>query len=190
MSDVVPLHSRLWMLYNLALQVKPFQTKLATSLVLDTLSDIFSQLVLQRKRHWDYKRTLKMSSFTLIINPIIQGWYKLLFSLIKDPSFSGTIFRVLLDQTLFSFFINALFVTYMSVYEGERDVSVIWDDVKKRTPQYVKAGWLVWPAALLISFRFVPEQFRTLFGTLVGFCWSCYLTIKNSKDKKKRDEGD
>jgi hypothetical protein len=39
-------------------------------------------------------------------------------------------------------------------------------------------SWRVWPIAQLINFAFVPLHFRVLFGNIVRFFWTIYLSYQ------------
>ena len=42
----------------------------------------------------------------------------------------------------------------------------------------LKMSWRVWPIAQLINFAFVPLHFRVLFGNVVRFFWTIYLSYQ------------
>ena len=41
----------------------------------------------------------------------------------------------------------------------------------------------VWPAAMLVNFRFVPVDFQVLYINCVVLGWSAYLSWKVNKEK-------
>jgi hypothetical protein len=47
---------------------------------------------------------------------------------------------------------------------------------------------MVWPAAMLINFRFVPLHFQVLYSNFIGFNWTIYLSWAIHKHKIVYDE--
>jgi Mpv17 / PMP22 family len=53
----------------------------------------------------------------------------------------------------------------------------IWATVAEKTLPTVAANYVIWPAAHIISFRYVPSQQRILYNNSVAIFWNCYLSL-------------
>ena len=52
----------------------------------------------------------------------------------------------------------------------------------------LKMNLLVWPAAMLVNFKYIPLQYQVLYANLVGFVWTIYLSWAIHKHKIVYDE--
>lgn len=78
-----------------------------------------------------------------------------------------------------------LFFCAMSMLEGN-SLQEAWASTKQKFAPTLKANYLLWPAANLVNFAFVPPAQRILYcnvvyvsGLLAGCCWSCWLVQSN-----------
>lgn len=53
----------------------------------------------------------------------------------------------------------------------------VWATVAEKTLPTVAANYVIWPAAHIISFRYVPSQQRILYNNSVAIFWNCYLSL-------------
>jgi hypothetical protein len=53
----------------------------------------------------------------------------------------------------------------------------IWATVAEKTFPTVVANYVIWPAAHIISFRYVPSQQRILYNNSIAIFWNCYLSL-------------
>ena len=64
-----------------------------------------------------------------------------------------------------------------------------WNDVKTRLEKHyintLKMNLLVWPAAMLFNFKFIPLEFQVLYSNIIGFFWGMYLSYTIHKHKLK-----
>ena len=105
------------------------------------------------------------------MSPIIHFWYKFC-----DRAFAGkpALLRLVVDQILFSTSLNAFFFSLLNILNGK--FANIPGDVVSKVPGTMLMSWRVWPLAQYINFNYVPANLRVLFGNLVGFFWSIYLS--------------
>ena len=71
-----------------------------------------------------------------------------------------------LDQLVYSPVMAAVFLTALKVMEGSP--AAVLPFLQARLVPTVLAGWTVWPAVNAVNFKFVPEDLRILFLSLVG----------------------
>lgn len=53
----------------------------------------------------------------------------------------------------------------------------VWATVCEKTLPTVAANYVIWPAAHIISFKYVPSQQRILYNNSVAIFWNCYLSM-------------
>ena len=53
----------------------------------------------------------------------------------------------------------------------------MWATVTEKTFPTVAANYVIWPAAHVISFRYIPSQQRILYNNSVAIFWNCYLSL-------------
>lgn len=110
--------------------------------------------------------------------PGVQGhfWYEMLDRLImpKRPKAAVTIVtKMLADQLLWSPINTIIFYAAIATMEGNAlTVPAILHD--KLVPT-VLAGYMLWPLAHIINFKFVRPQDRLLYINVVNLFWSVYL---------------
>lgn len=53
----------------------------------------------------------------------------------------------------------------------------VWATVAEKTLPTVAANYVIWPAAHIISFKYVPSQQRILYNNSIAIFWNCYLSL-------------
>ncbi|KXS10765.1 hypothetical protein M427DRAFT_158774 [Gonapodya prolifera JEL478] len=131
-----------------------------------------------RMAWWSPSRTLRLASFGfLFAGPVTHYWYITLDRLVS-PSMTArsALLKMAIDQTTMAPASVAVFFTYHGLYQGWE-----WDRIKKKVEREawptLVANWVLWPAALLVSFRFVPLDLRVLWMNVVGLGWGTYLSL-------------
>lgn len=92
----------------------------------------------------------------------------------QQPKASASIMtKMLLDQLIFSPINTCIFFASLAMMEGNgASIPAILDE--KLVPT-VLAGYMLWPLAHLINFKFVPSRNRLLYINVVNLFWSIYL---------------
>lgn len=80
--------------------------------------------------------------------------------------------------TLFPAFL-CLFYLYMGALEGRSGPECIRKLKTAYVPSYV-TGTLLWPAANIINFKYVPPHNRVAYVSTVGLLWQAFLSYVNS----------
>ena len=196
----------MWATYTYWLNRRPIVTKSITSAVLAFTSDSVAQTIEYKstvtqkdtsenpssfRDHWDPHRSLRLAFYASAVTaPLAHGWYLTLDRLL-GPALTTRVAvqKVIVDQCLVAAPFTCLFFSANTLLEGGT-----MDDVRRKLDTVfwpaMRANWMVWPAAMLINFRFVPLQRRVLFGNSVGFGWGIFMSLKQHCPVVKRITGD
>ncbi|KAA8908459.1 hypothetical protein FN846DRAFT_906161 [Sphaerosporella brunnea] len=136
---------------------------------------------LQASSPYDVERLIRYMAWGFFMAPLQLAWFAWLseaFPMGEDNKTGAALWRVLLDQVVFSPIGLALFFAFMTVTEGGGYVAV------KRKLESVfgstlKSNYVVWPAVQILNFRVIPLQYQLPFASTIGICWTTYLSLKN-----------
>lgn len=80
-----------------------------------------------------------------------------------------------LDQTVFTLPYNFILLAGID-YLDQGDVGKSVKKVSAMYPTFLVNNWLVWPPAVLINYRFIPNQYRVLYANTLGLFWNIYVS--------------
>ncbi|KAJ3336807.1 hypothetical protein HDU93_002122 [Gonapodya sp. JEL0774] len=133
---------------------------------------------------WSPQRTIRLASFGfLVAAPFTHYWYILLDRMFGPAmTLRPAILKVAVDQTIMAPISTTVFFTFHGIVQGwnaRRIEAKLQSDL---WPTLV-ANWAVWPAALSVSFRFVPLDLRVLWMNVVGLGWTTYLSLVQQRER-------
>eukprot|EP01133_Synstelium_polycarpum_P010597 gene10597-12331_t len=167
--------------YMKRLKYSPISTKALTSATLSFTSNIIAQGVIERRKI-DWPRVIKFTIWGLLSSPLVHYWHIILDRMFRNIKDQYQVWgKLIADQLIFAPFINIAFYTVLALLDrkpGSILIKLYFDLMPT-----LKASWKVWPLAQFINFSFVPSHLRVLFGNLVGFLWSIYLTVLSQSRK-------
>ena len=180
--------------YNRLLKTNPLLTRSTTAFFIAFNGDIFCQYLeskLDGKNFWDIlnlRRSINLGIFGFgIVTPALHYWYKYLAVTFPGTSFRPVAIKFILDRTVIPPPLVMGFFVSQTLMNGGT-----WEDVKMRVNNnYINAlkmNLVVWPAAMLVNFRFVPLEFQVLYANVIGFFWNIYLSFVIHKNKLKSME--
>ena len=115
-----------------------------------------------------------------IFGAIFHYWHGIMDRLFGGKTgFVNTVLKLLVDQAFFDPLMTAAYFVIWGLLEGQRGTQ-IERNLKAHWWKTQLMSWRVWPLASYIMFNHVPPQFRVLFGNLVAFFWSMYLSSRRS----------
>jgi len=176
-SHVTP--SGLLSLYSLALQIHPIRTKIITSAVLQGLGDLVAQLVFEPKKKWDKIRTARYAAFGVIVAPIVHYWY--IFLSKRHPNL---LWRLALDQLVFSPLLMAFFFAAMATLEGRPEA--VPDRLLAMWAPACKRRLTLFPFVQFVNFKYVPLEYRAPYGSLWNFVWAIYMSVLANRRKTSK----
>uniref|UniRef100_A0A914CY56 Mitochondrial inner membrane protein Mpv17 n=1 Tax=Acrobeloides nanus TaxID=290746 RepID=A0A914CY56_9BILA len=143
------------------------------------LSDVLTQLVIQKKA-WDCMKTGRFLLVVLLIMAPLQYYWMNLLNSIKGSIWGAGFKRMLVDQIVGAPVFITLFFVVMGIFEGYTFSRAI---LKARTIFYpvLMNSYRIWPFVQLVNMSIVPVQFRFIFGQVISFFWSMYISYMMSK---------
>jgi protein Mpv17 len=185
-STFVPVIS-VFKSYNALASKYPFCTAVLTAGLQTTIGDLVAQLILEKRKQVDWRRTGLFASFGLIYN----GGFQYYLYVIKFQQWHGTISRfsgpigaapakTFLDQFIHvpTLYFPA-FYAFKAVVEGRPLVTGEDSAVNRYGAEYFecwKACWALWVPAQVVNFTFVPSHLRLPFVSTTSLLWVTYLS--------------
>lgn len=180
--------SRFWGAYNNALTSQPLITKMITAGVLLASGDCIAQKVIEKREGFDESRTMRSAIFGLCLaGPMMHYWYGFLGGRIGGTGLVKGIKTMLVDQTCFAPVIIATFFTSQSLLEG-KSVKETKEKLQKDYLYALKGNYVLWPAAQLINFTFIPSQYAVLYVSGVSVIWNSWICYVNATDHTQKKE--
>ncbi|OBR08128.1 Mpv17/PMP22 family protein [Colletotrichum higginsianum IMI 349063] len=150
----------------------------------------------------DWQRVVEFAVFGLVQAQINTHWQRLLEDLfptrrpqlneLDERSFSdrplppsprvsgiswpNVIGKLLLDQTVGLFIMNAVFLVCTNAVRLQ-SAALVYEAVSSRISDVIRAAWKLWPWVSLLNFLYVPVEKRVLVASCVGFGWNMYLAF-------------
>ncbi|XP_077529755.1 mitochondrial inner membrane protein Mpv17-like isoform X2 [Haemaphysalis longicornis] len=119
------------------------------------------------------------------VGPVLRVWYIALERIVGSTGGGAMVVKkVLLDQGVFTPVFIPSFLTTLGALQG-RSWEGIKDMVRMDYLPILKANYMLWPAAQLINFRFVPLAYRVPFASCVALVWNTYLAWKANRTLRK-----
>eukprot|EP00906_Rhabdomonas_costata_P033992 RCo047848 len=162
----------------------PLATKALTCSFIYSLGDVAVQLLDRRKR-FDWTRLLAVALYALfVIGPVSHYWYELLelgvTQFLGAAGWQAVGLKIALDQFLYTPIFTVIFFTYMALAHGLTCGDAIRVAFARLLPT-LKVNWVVWPPVHVITFGFIPLDFRVLFISVMAFFWACFLSYAASR---------
>jgi len=140
-----------------------------------------------RGKDHDFTRTVRLGFYGgIMFAPIMTKWYQLLNRLQFNTSTKALVYRVYLDQALFSPVAVAFFFGSMSLLEGKG----VGEAANRISHAYVPTllrNWVVYIPTQVINFALVPSHLRFVFVGVVSLFWNTYLSSVNSRERRLYD---
>ncbi|KAF3386180.1 Protein SYM1 [Penicillium rolfsii] len=88
--------------------------------------------------------------------------------------------KVLVQQAVYTPVFNTYFFTMQSLLSGA-SVEQTLMRLQLALPTSIVNGWKVWTGVAIVSFIYIPPQFRSVFSGCVAVAWQSYLSWTNQK---------
>ena len=161
--------------YQKALDDKPIFTKACTSGVGFAVSDVLTQLFIE-KMDFDLKRLIKMTSFGFLLHGTTgHFFYKFLDNKISGTDPVSVASKVAIDQTLWAPVFMVMFFSYMMVFEGTPEL--IESKLRQDIFTAVKGSWMTWIPAHTINFAFVSSDMRLLYINTIQIFFNMFMSV-------------
>lgn len=186
--------SSLWNSYCNQLRRRPLLTKAATGVVGTIIGDGVAQFTSRNSRSpdvpvYDVARATRLCTYAAVIgSPIGHYWFNFLDKFIF-PNAMGhpvtALVKTFLDQAIMAPAGIGLFFTAMGVLEGKSTSQAVAEAREKFRPTLM-ANYMLWPAANLINFAFVPPSQRILYCNVIYIFWVSFLSTMANKPEGAR----
>mmetsp|Transcript_21869 Transcript_21869/g.67344 ORF Transcript_21869/g.67344 Transcript_21869/m.67344 type:complete len:212 (-) Transcript_21869:92-727(-) len=161
--------------YQSALDSKPILTKATTSMVGFAVSDVLTQIFIE-KMDFDLKRLVKMASFGFLLHGTTGHYfYGFLDGLLKGTSPAVVAAKVAIDQTVWAPVFMVMFFSYMMAFEGTPEL--IGKKISQDVFTAVKGSWMTWIPAHTINFAFVPSDMRLLYINTIQIFFNMFMSV-------------
>ncbi|KAL3199999.1 hypothetical protein MRX96_013391 [Rhipicephalus microplus] len=178
-----------WKMYARLMRHHPAKTQVMTTATVLLSGDLIAQKVLERQPNVDVVRAAKFFLMGAgFAGPVIRIWHLILEHFVGSGVGAFVVARkVLIDQALFAPVFIASFLVVLGAFQRRS-----WHDIEQSLRanylQILKTSYLIWPAAQLVNFRFVPLSYRPPFAGCEAVVWSTYLAWKANTTQNTRRE--
>uniref|UniRef100_A0A6U1IUE3 Peroxisomal membrane protein MPV17 n=1 Tax=Bigelowiella natans TaxID=227086 RepID=A0A6U1IUE3_BIGNA len=179
--------------YAKLLKTRPILTKALTAGTLSGLGDIIAGLLITGSVR--LPPVLQQALIGVVLKgPYFHYVFQLvgkLFAGYDHARLSTVLKKMLVTQGVFSPLFLFLYLTSLRMLQG-KELGAALAYTRKIFPAVLTANLKFWPVVDLLSFSFVPNEYRVLFANLAGLIWTVYLVWKTRQlslrnSKKKHD---
>ncbi|XP_022692015.1 protein SYM1-like isoform X1 [Varroa jacobsoni] len=168
--------------YNLLNIKHPTATQVLTTAALMATGDVLSQKFVEKREHINVQRTGRFFFVGCVyVGPVLRTWYPRLEQLISHSAKMRALKMASIDQLVFTPVFLPGFLITLSTFQG-KNIDGICETVRTDTVPILLTNWMIWPAAQVINFNFVPLQFRVQFASTIALFWNIYLAWKANQD--------
>jgi hypothetical protein len=79
------------------------------------------------------------------------------------------------DQLIWAPIMTCVFFAFLKGIEGHPEL--ILPTIQAKVLPTIAANYVIWPAAHVMSFKYVPSHHRILYNNVIAIFWNCYLSI-------------
>ena len=145
--------------------MRPLITKSLASSVGFILGDLLAAIS-SYPGPYNVLRSLQMGLFGAAIHaPLGQSFYRFLNKIIPENTKLAVVFKLLVDQIVWSPSFIALFLTFNGILRG-LSPHLILLSMKKHMCTLLLVSWCVWPLAHLLNVLYVSRKMRLLYFNL------------------------
>jgi hypothetical protein len=195
------LHGKLGQYQN-SLKENPLETKMVTSCIISILGEVIGSYIKQNRYRdlmaanrnngrytlakmppiIDFKRIAIFGTYGLAITgPIFHWWYGFLERTVRSWNITGNLnvlSKIALDRLILTppfLLLTLVYMQFMQTFSVAKTSAA----VKNIYASALYLNWRVWTPAQAVNFKFVPLEYRVLFGNLVALWWNIALSLKN-----------
>jgi len=189
--------------YRESLSAEPLKTKMITSCAISLIGEVvggyikrrnFNQLMNDKRnqRHvmlgnmppiLDLKRLAIFGVYGFAITgPVFHWWYGFLEKTVRNWQINSgnlsVLAKIAMDRLVFTPPFLLFTLAYMQFLQTF-NVAKTSTAIKNIYAGAIYLNWKVWTVAQAVNFKYVPLEYRVLFGNLVALWWNVMLSLKN-----------
>ncbi|XP_003737363.1 protein Mpv17 isoform X2 [Galendromus occidentalis] len=162
--------------YHRANTSSPKTTQIVTTATLMAAGDVIAQKAIEEKDSIDFKRTARFFFIGLIyVGPVLSTWYYRLDRLLPKEAKYRAMKMMAIDQGIFAPIFLPGFLAVAGAVHLQKSDEII-ETIKHDAVTVILSNWMLWPAAQVINFNFVPLPYRILFASGIALFWNIYLS--------------
>ncbi|KAM7296465.1 protein Mpv17 [Ixodes scapularis] len=167
-------------MYQGELEAHPAITQVLTMATLLLAGDVVSQTFFQKKPF----DTRQAAHFFIVgvfyTGPCSVTWFRLVERLVVMDGVAAAVIKALAGQVIYTPpYTLGLLVLY-GLLQGQSWKEVL-DSVRSKYGAVLISRYMVYPAAQLINFEFVPVVYRPMYGSVIALFWNIYLSWKANR---------
>ena len=130
-----------------------------------------------KEHEYDWQRTGRMMVWgSVFFAPLGHAWYNFLDRFVRTVGKKAIAQKVVLDMLIFAPPSSFGFFTFNNVLSGQ-SFDEATNDAWKKLPTTLLANYAVWPGIQVITFGYIPLQYRVLFINVMYVGWSMFLSM-------------
>lgn len=115
---------------------------------------------------------------------MMHWWYIFLDKVFAGKSgLAVVLIQLAIDQVIWSPFFFVVYYVYMAMLNGTW--GELHDKLTKELVPVSIASAKVWVPVQFITFKWIPPQFRVLWGNIVALGWNVYFSLRNNAASQK-----
>ena len=175
---------RLFRKYDKFAEERPFLCTITSLGTIMGLGDVLMQKIEQlqnREQLFSKSRAFFMTIFgSFIYGPFAAVWYVKFLPAVApmppgQPSLAQVTKKVVLDETIESWYAHITFLYGMTMLEGGTRQEAT-AKLKKDFWRIYKADLMVWPFVQFANFYFIPIHLQAVLASVVSVFWAAYLS--------------
>lgn len=163
-------------------------TQCLTAGTLFAAGDVIAQQLIEKKgnKH-DFSRTARLGFYGgAMFGPLVTKWFQFLNRLQFATPTKAVMYRVYLDQFVFTPAVVGFFFGSMTFLEGKG----VADATERISEAYVPTlirNWGVFIPTQIINFAVVPHHLRFVVVGVVSLFWNTYLSSVNAQKEAEQN---
>ncbi|KAF8968785.1 hypothetical protein BDZ97DRAFT_1696290 [Flammula alnicola] len=164
-------------------------TQCITGAFLFGVGDVVAQQGIEGKgREHDFSRTARLTLYRgALFGPAMTKWYQFLNQIQTPRRTTALIYRVSLDQAIFSPAAVASFYGTMSALEGRPSEAA--DRVRATFVPTLLLSWVVYIPTQIINLSLTPPHLRVVVVSMASVFWNTYLSASNARHEVTGRDG-
>lgn len=171
--------------YSAASIAAPLSCAVTTAAVKGVASDLFAQIVIERKlnmRDISYSRTFAFASFGAVYLGALASWkYNFLYTALFGQS---TALSVILSKVSLDIFISGpliyfpLYFIVKGLFAGQGPLKSLREYTSSKGMSILRRYWMLWLPVEMCMWSFVPAHLRIAFMCTVSLVWQVFLSTR------------
>lgn len=158
-------------------------TKVITSAVLSSLSDLIAQKLESNERIDVLRNVAFFLTGAVLTAPLFHVLYELFERVIPATNVTNLVLQVACDQLIAAPLWLLAFFPFISLIEGCTDFSVIAKTIQQKYVDGLKVTWIVFPAVQFVNFTLVPKHLRVLVVNVCDLVYTALLSWIAHREK-------